>query len=58
MDRVSALIYKERLFHYPQGRDFAGVVYEYQQDRQSDYVSTSIQLVSDKFRTGILSVMK
>ncbi|OJD22190.1 hypothetical protein ACJ73_06466 [Blastomyces percursus] len=34
MDRIAALIYKERLFHFPEGRDFAGVMYHYQQDQQ------------------------
>lgn len=30
MDRISAMIYKQRVLHYPEGQDFNGVLWEYQ----------------------------
>ncbi|KAL2059279.1 hypothetical protein ABVK25_000571 [Lepraria finkii] len=30
MDRISAMIYKQKVLHYPEGQDFNGVLWEYQ----------------------------
>lgn len=35
MDRFSAIIHKQRLLMYPEGRDFNGVLYEYHQSRNT-----------------------